>query len=186
MLLSDHTIKELLQTGDIVIKPFNEDQLQPASYDVRLNNEFLVLDNTKAIVIDPKKDASAITRKIIASEDEPFILHPNEFALCSTQEIIGINEKYVCLLNGKSSLGRMGLLVHATAGFIDPGNELRITLELFNVATLPIVLYPGMKIAQVSFIKLSEPCDRPYGHPDLKSKYYKDLGVKTSRMHQEF
>ena len=186
MMLSDCTIKKFLKTGDIIIKPFTKSQLQAASYDVCLNNEFLVLDNTKGTVIDPKSDVSLITRKITASAEKPFVLHPNEFALCSTQEIIGVNEKYVCILNGKSSLGRIGLLVHATAGFIDPGNELRITLELFNVATLPIILYPGMKIAQVSFMQLTEPCERPYGHPELKSKYYKDTGVKSSQIYKNF
>jgi dCTP deaminase len=186
MVLSDRTIKKLLISGDIVISPFDPDRLQPASYDVTLGPEFLVFDNTKTRIIDPRNDASTIMRKVSVTEQDPFILHPGEFALGVTQEIIGVNDKYLFILNGKSSLGRMGLLVHATAGFIDPGNELRVTLELFNVANAPIILYPGMKIGQVVFEQLSEQCDRPYGHPDLKSKYYKDQGVKASQMHKNF
>lgn len=186
MILSDKTIKRLIKEGDIKIDPFREDQLQPASYDVRIGSEFMVFDNSKTTVIDPRENAETAMRKVEVSESEPFVLHPREFALAATKEIIGVNEKYLYMLNGKSSLGRLGLLVHATAGFIDPGNELRVTLELFNVATMPILLYPGMKIGQVVFEQLSEPCERPYGHPDLKSKYYKDMGVKGSQMHQNF
>lgn len=186
MILSDRTIKKRLQTGEIKIEPFDPAMLQPASYDVTLGLEFLVFDNSKATVIDPKKDAKDIMRKVKANSDDPFILHPGEFALAAINEIVGIDDKHLAVLNGKSSLARIGLLIHATAGFIDPGNELRITLELFNVATLPILLYPGMKIAQVVFEELSEPCDRPYGHPELNSKYFKDLGVKESHMNKNF
>ena len=186
MILSDRTIKRALKNGEIKIEPFSEDQLQPASYDVKLGNEFLVFDNTRAIVIDPRKNIAEIMRKISADENNPFILHPREFTLAHTMEIVGNDDKHLYMINGKSSLGRIGLLVHATAGFVDPGNELRPTLELFNVSTLPIILYPGMKIAQVVFETLTEPCDRPYGHPDLKSKYYKDMGVKGSLFHENF
>lgn len=186
MILSDATIKKRLKTGEIKIEPFDPAKLQPASYDVTLGSEFLVFDNSKATMIDPKADNSKIMRKVEVSTENPFILHPGEFALASIQEIIGIDNKHLAVLNGKSSLGRIGLVIHATAGFIDPGNELRITLELFNVATLPILLYPGMKIAQVVFEELSEPCDRPYGHPELNSKYYKDMGVKESQMNKNF
>ena len=186
MILSDTTIKKLLKIGDIKIEPFNEDQLQPASYDIRLGDDFLVFDNTTTTVIDPRQDLASIMRRIKISKEKPFILHPNEFTLGVTQEIIGVNDKYLFMINGKSSLGRIGLLVHATAGFVDPGNELRVTLELFNVATLPILLYPGMKIAQIVFEELSEKCERPYGHPDLNSKYYKDMGVKASQMHKNY
>ncbi len=186
MILSDRTIKKLMESGDISIEPFNPDFLQPASYDVTIGSEFIVFDNTKTKIIDPRSDISSAYRTVTVSEEEPFILHPNEFALAVTQEKIGVNDKYLYMLNGKSSLGRLGLLVHATAGFIDPGNNLRVTLELFNVATMPIALYPGMKIGQVVFAQLSEPCERPYGHPDLKSKYFGDTGVKASQMHKNF
>lgn len=186
MILSDRTIKKLLKSKDIKIEPFDPANLQPASYDVTLGSEFLIFDNSKSRVIDPRGDTSKIMRKVDATEKEPFILHPGEFALAAINEVVGINDKHLAVLNGKSSLGRLGLLIHATAGFIDPGNELRITLELFNVATLPILLYPNMKIAQVVFEELSEPCDRPYGHPDLGSKYYKDMTVKESHMSKNF
>ena len=186
MILADCTIKKLLKTGEIKIKPFRKDQLQPASYDVRLDSNFLVFDNTKTKVIDPRKDSSKIMRQVQDNEKEPFILHPGEFVLSATEEVIGVSDKYLFMINGKSSLGRLGLLVHATAGFVDPGNELRVTLELFNVATMPILLYPEMKIGQVVFEKLTEKCERPYGHPDLKSKYYKDMKVKGSQMHENF
>lgn len=186
MILADRTIKKLLKTGDIKIEPFNEDQLQPASYDVRIGSEFLVFDNTKMSIIDPRTDNSKHMRKVVATEDEPFILHPGEFALAATDEYIGVGSKHLYILNGKSSLGRLGLIIHATAGFIDPGNELRVTLELMNAATVPILLYPGMKIGQVVFEELTEECERPYGHADLGSKYYKDTGVKGSQMHENF
>jgi len=186
MILSDRTIKKRLQTGEIKIDPFFEEQLQPSSYDVTLDKDFLVFDTTKTQIIDPRKNITQAMRKVISTEEDPFILHPNEFALAATQEIVGVDGKHLVVLNGKSSLGRLGLLIHATAGFIDPGNELRITLELFNVATVPILLYPGMKIAQVVFEEISEHCERQYGHPDLKSKYYKDQGVKASFMHENF
>lgn len=186
MILSDRTIKKKLKSGEIKIDPFDPDFLQPASYDVTLGSEFLIFDNSKGTVIDPKKDTSGIMRKVEASPEDPFILHPGEFALAAINEVIGIDNKHLAVLNGKSSLGRIGLLIHATAGFIDPGNELKITLELFNVATLPILLYPNMKIAQVVFEELSEPCDRPYGHPELGSKYFKDMGVKESHMSKNF
>ena len=176
----------MLKGGEIKIDPFDEAQLQPASYDVTLNDEFLVFDNTKVRVIDPMKDLGEVMRKIKVTGDEPFVLHPGDFALGSTREIVGVNGRHLYIINGKSSLGRLGLLVHATAGFVDPGNELKPTLELFNVATMPIILYPGMRIAQVVFEQLTENCERPYGHPDLKSKYYKDMGVKGSQMYKNF
>lgn len=186
MILSDRTIRKLRATGAITIEPFVDDQLQPASYDVRLAEEFLVFDNTITKQIDPRINAQPYMRKVTVSQEEPFILHPGEFALAATKEIIGVGDRYIAILNGKSSLGRLGLVIHATAGFIDPGNELRITLELVNVANVPILLYPNMKIGQVVFEELSEPCERPYGHPDLHSKYYKDMGVKGSQMHENF
>ena len=186
MILSDRTIKKRLKTGEISIEPFDPSRLQPASYDVTLGRDFLIFDNTKVQVIDPKEDAGKIMRKVSVDDDKPFVLHPGEFALAATNEIVGVDDKHLFILNGKSSLGRIGLLVHATAGFVDPGNKLRVTLELFNVATMPILLYPGMKIAQVVFEEISEPCDRPYGHPELGSKYYKDMGVKESHMSKNF
>lgn len=186
MILSDRTIKKLLTTEELVIDPYDPDRLQPSSYDVSIASEFLVFDNTKGTVIDPEADNSNLMRRVLASPEDPFILHPGQFALAATEEEIGVSDEYVVILNGKSSLGRLGLLIHATAGFIDPGNSLNITLELFNVATMPIILRPGMKIGQVVFQKLSEPAERPYGHPDLNSKYYKSTGVEASKMHKNY
>ncbi len=186
MILSDKTIKKLLKTEELVIDPFDPLRLQPSSYDVSVGSEFLVFDNTKGTVIDPQADNSSLMRKVIASPEEPFILHPGQFALAATEEEIGVSEGFVCILNGKSSLGRLGLLIHATAGFIDPGNSLNITLELFNVATMPIILRPGMKIGQVVFQQLSEAAERPYGHPELNSKYYKSKSVEPSKMHKNY
>lgn len=186
MILADRTIKKCLETGDIKIEPFSPDQLQPASYDVCLGDEFLVFDNTKTTLIDPRKDTQPSMRRVKIENNDPFILHPGEFALAATREIIGVGERHIAILNGKSSLGRLGLVIHATAGFIDPGNELRVTLELVNVATVPILLYPDMKIGQMVFEELSDAVERPYGHPDLHSKYYKDMAVRGSQMHKNF
>jgi dCTP deaminase len=186
MILSDTTIKAQLKTGEIVIEPFKPDQLQPCSYDVRLGDEMMYFDNTTARVIDPEQDNTALMRKVKVTPKKPFVLHPGQFALAATAEVIGVSEKYVCILNGKSSLGRLGLIIHATAGFIDAGNQLRITLELFNVANLPIILRPGMKIGQVVFEELSQPSERPYGSKGLNSKYYKSMGVEPSKMHKNY
>ncbi len=186
MVLSDHTIKKELKTGEIKITPFNPERLQPCSYDVTLGNDFLLFDDTKGIVIDPEQNVADLMRKVHATAKNPFILHPGQFALAVTAEEVGVSLKYVCVLNGKSSLGRLGLVIHATAGFIDPGNCLHITLELFNVATMPIILRPGMKIGQVVFETLTEPSDRPYGSKGLNSKYFGSKTVEPSKMHMNY
>jgi dCTP deaminase len=186
MILADATIKKLLKSKELTIKPFDPAKLQPCSYDVTLGSEFLVFDDTKGIMIDPQENNAELMRKVKVTKDKPFILHPGQFALAATAEEIGVSEKYVCVLNGKSSLGRLGLVIHATAGFIDPGNSLHITLELFNVATMPIILRPGMKIGQVVFEQLSEASERPYGSPGLNSKYFKSKGVEASKMHKNY
>jgi len=186
MILSDISIKKQLKEGEIKIEPFDPERLQPCSYDVLLGNEILYFDNTSGIIIDPQEDNTKLMRKVKVTEGKPFILHPGQFALGATSEVIGVSENYVCILNGKSSLGRLGLVIHATAGFIDAGNELKITLELFNVATLPIILRAGMKIGQVVFEELSEPSERPYGSEGLNSKYYKSMEVEASKMHLNY
>ncbi|MCA9378887.1 dCTP deaminase [Candidatus Dojkabacteria bacterium] len=186
MVLADKTIKRLLRTREIKIAPFDPQRLQPCSYDVGLGTDFLVFDNAKGSVIDPEQDNSKLMRKIRASRKDPFVLHPNQFALGVTAEEIGVSDSYVCILNGKSSLGRLGLVIHATAGFLDPGNSLRLTLELFNVSTMPIILRPGMKIGQVVFEQLTESCERPYGSSGLNSKYYKSKSVEASKMHRNY
>lgn len=186
MIVSDITIKKLLKTKDITIKPFDPKRLQPASYDVALGSEFLVFDNTQGTVIDPEQDNSKLMRRVKVTKDKPFILHPNQFALAATAEEVGVSAAYVFQINGKSSLGRLGLLIHATAGFIDPGNSLHVTLEMFNVSTMPIILRPGMKIGQVIFEQLTEPAERPYGSPGLNSKYFKAKTVEASKMHRNY
>jgi len=175
-----------MKAGEITIKPFKPERLQPCSYDVTLGKDLLVFDDTKGIVIDPQTDMSKFMRKVTTTENSPFVLHPGQFALAVTAEEIGVSAKYVCMLNGKSSLGRLGLVIHATAGFIDPGNSLHITLELFNVATMPIILRPGMKIGQVVFETLTEPSARPYGSPGLNSKYFGAKTVEASKMHKNY
>ena len=186
MILSDRSIKESIESGRIVITPYAEALVQPASVDVRLDGRFLVFRNYKYSCIDPKDPQQDLTEMIEVAEDEPFIVHPGEFILGSTMERIGLGSDIAAQLGGKSSLGRLGLIVHATAGFIDPGFEGSVTLELSNVANLPIRLYPGMKVGQISFFSLSTPADRPYGHPALGSKYKGQAVPTASRMHLNF
>ncbi len=186
MQLSDKDIIEALKIKDVIIEDFDLKRLQPASYDVLLGNEFIIYDNHKNEYIDPKKPAENYTRKIKVEDDSYFVLHPGEFALGVTKDYFGVSSKYTCQIMGKSSLARLGLIIHTTAGFIDPGNELRVTLEFVNVNTSPIRLYPGMKIAQVAFYQLKTPAEKPYGHPDLGSKYYGSKTVQGSEMWKNF
>lgn len=186
MILSDRTIREKVRSGEIVIKPFKEEFLQPASYDLHLDTHFLVFNKENIAVVDVKDKPKDLMREIEVNEKEGFIIHPNEFVLANIKEITGVNEAHVGRLEGKSSLGRLGLIVHATAGFLDPGNELRLTLELANVSPIPIQIYPGMKIAQIAFETLDRECERPYGSKGLNSKYSGDLKVKGSEMWKNF
>jgi dCTP deaminase len=186
-MLSNIDIKKELENGSITISPFDEHRLQPASYDLLLGHDFIVFDNTKTSIIDPKSNINNYTRKITLKHSGEFIiLHPKEFILASTWEKVGINAGFSMQLMGKSSLARLGLIVHTTAGFIDPGNVLKITLEMVNFNTVPLKLYPKMKIAQVGFFELRTPTDRPYGSPGLGSKYYNADTVQPSAMHQNF
>ncbi|MHB1296244.1 MAG: dCTP deaminase [Anaerolineae bacterium] len=182
MILSDRSIRERLQSGAIIIEPFDAASLQPASYDLRLDNEFLVFDAAQVACIDVRKPVSEMMRRIHVDEDEAFVLHPGQFALANTREVVGVDDRHVGWLEGKSSLGRLGLVIHATAGFLDPGNRLRMTLELANLGPLPIKLYPGTKVAQIAFGELDTACERPYGSEGLNSKYYGDLGARESQM----
>jgi len=186
MILSDRSIKESIASGRIVVTPYDESLVQPASIDIRLDGRFLVFRNYKYSCIDPKSPQQDLTEMIEVGDDEPFIVHPGEFILGSTVERIGLGRDIAAQLGGKSSLGRLGLIVHATAGFIDPGFEGSVTLELSNVANLPIRLYPGMKVAQISFFALTTAADRPYGHPSLGSKYKGQTVPTASRMHLNF
>ena len=186
MILSDKTIKEKIKNGNIVIEPFSEEFLQPASYDLHLDKYFLVFNKENMAMIDVKKKEDNLMREIEVTEKEGFIIHPREFVLANVEEITGVDAAHVGRLEGKSSLGRIGLIIHATAGFLDPGNKLRMTLELANVSPLPIKIYPGMKIAQIAFEALDAECERPYGSKGLKSKYFGDLKVKGSQMWKNF
>ena len=186
MILSDRSIKEGIAAGRIVITPYDESLVQPASIDIRLDGRFRVFRNYKYSCIDPREAQEGLTELITVSEDEQFIVHPGEFILGNTVERIALGNDLVARLEGKSSLGRLGLIVHATAGYIDPGFDGNITLELSNVANLPIRLYPGMKVGQISFFAMTTPADRPYGHPSLGSKYKGQTAPTASKMHLNF
>lgn len=186
MILSDRSIKEAVAAGRIVITPYDADLVQPASVDIRLDNRFRVFRNYKYSSIDPRAVQDELTEMVTVDERATFVIHPGEFVLGNTVERVALGNDLVGRLEGKSSLGRLGLIVHATAGYIDPGFDGNITLELSNVANLPILLYPGMKIGQVSFFALSTPAERPYGHPSLGSKYKGQTAPTASRMHLNF
>jgi dCTP deaminase len=172
MALSDRDIKAALKTGKIKITPLFPNSIQPASVDVHLGADFLVFKNTGNVCIDPKEPIDDMMEELSIDDKRQFILHPGEFALGMTYETIAVPNDMVCQLNGKSSLGRIGLIVHATAGYVDPGNTLKITLELHNLANLPIKLYYKMPIAQVAFLQLSSEAEIPYGKKSLNSKYF--------------
>ncbi len=186
MILSDRDIVKALRKGEITIKPFNRKHVQPASVDVHLDRHFLVFDTTHNFVIDPKAPTEGLMKPLTITPNEPFILHPGEFALGLIYEETGVSDRYACRLEGKSSLGRLGLIIHTTAGFLDPGNSLKLTLELFNAGRLPIKLHYKMAIGQVAFEELSSPCEKPYGSKGLNSKYYGDTKPVASKMYLNF
>jgi dCTP deaminase len=188
VILSDRTIREQLAAGRIVIDPLDESLIQPSSIDVRISNLFRVFRNHTRGVIDVKQDMVDLTELVEIADDssEAFMLHPGEFVLGSTLERIAVPDDLVGRVEGKSSLGRLGLLIHSTAGFIDAGFDGHITLELANVASLPITLYPGMKIGQVSFMRMTTPADRPYGSGASGSKYQGQRGPTPSRYFENF
>lgn len=183
MILSDGSIREALASGRIGVEPIADGALQPASIDVRLASAFRVFVNHRRTAIDPREAQHDLTTPIDASEDEPFVLHPGEFVLGATIERVRLAADVVARLEGKSSLARLGLVVHSTAGFIDPGFEGDVTLELSNVATLPMLLHPGMRIAQLAFFALDRPAERPYGSEGLGSRYQGQSGPTSSRAH---
>lgn len=186
MLLSDKDILVEIEAGRITLDPYDEAMLQPSSIDVRLDRYFRVFDNHKYAAIDPAVDQHELTRQVETEGEEPFILHPGEFVLGSTYETISLPDDVAARVEGKSSLGRLGLLTHATAGFVDPGFSGHVTLELANVATLPIRLYPGMKIGQFCFFRLSSPSQHPYGSEKYGSRYQGQRGPTASRSFQNF
>jgi dCTP deaminase len=186
VILSDRTIREHLDAGTITIDPLDPGSVQPSSVDVRLDHRFLVFRNHTRGLIDVKEDLSDLTESVEASDSDPFILHPGEFVLGSTLERIALPDDLVARLEGKSSLGRLGLLIHSTAGFVDAGWDGQITLELSNVANLPITLYPGMKVGQVSFMQMTTPADNPYGSGIIGSKYQGQVGPRPSQYWKNF
>jgi dCTP deaminase len=186
VILSDATIRAEIAAGRIVVDPFDESMVQPSSIDVRLDDRFLVFRSHTRAVIDVKEDLTDLTEMVRADEEEPFILHPGEFVLGATAERVALPDDIVGRIEGKSSLGRLGLLIHTTAGFVDAGFEGYLTLELSNVATLPITLYPGMKIGQVSFLRMDRPAETPYGASSLGSKYRGQVGPTASQYWKNF
>ncbi|MFJ8475001.1 dCTP deaminase [Kitasatospora sp. NPDC094011] len=186
MLLSDKDIRTEIDLGRVGIDPFDPAMIQPSSIDVRLDRFFRVFENHKYPHIDPSEEQPDLTRLVEPDGDEAFILHPGEFALASTYEVITLPEDVASRLEGKSSLGRLGLLTHSTAGFIDPGFSGHVTLELSNVATLPIKLYPGMKIGQLCLFRLSSPSEHPYGSARYGSRYQGQRGPTPSRSYLNF
>ncbi len=186
MLLSDRDIRADLESGRIGLEPYAPELLQPSSIDVRLDRFFRLFDNHKYPFIDPAEEQPDLTHLVEVDPKEPFILHPGEFVLGSTYEQVTLPDDVAARLEGKSSLGRLGLLTHSTAGFVDPGFSGHVTLELSNVATLPIKLWPGMKIGQLCFFRLSSPAEKPYGSGAAFSRYLNQRGPTASRSHLNF
>ena len=186
MLLSDGDIRGAVDSGRLVLEPWEPDLVQPSSVDVRLDRFFRVFNNSRYTHIDPSVQQDELTTLVEPEGDEPFVLHPGEFVLGSTLEVVTLPDDLAGRLEGKSSLGRLGLLTHSTAGFIDPGFSGHITLELSNVANLPIVLYPGMKIGQLCLFKLSSAAEHPYGSAVYGSRYQGQRGPTPSRSYQNF
>lgn len=186
MLLSDRDIRAELASGRIGLDPLETSMVQPASVDVRLDRFFRLFDNHRYAHIDPRQEQDELTRLVEVDPDEAFILHPGEFVLGSTYEQVTLPDDLAARLEGKSSLGRLGLLTHSTAGFIDPGFSGHVTLELSNVATLPITLWPGMKIGQLCFFRLSSSAQSPYGTGANQNRYQGQRGPTASRAHRDF
>jgi len=183
MILSDRDIKTAMAQGKIGIEPLFPGAVQPASVDLHLDRKFLIFRNTAHAFIDVKEPIADLMEEVEIADDEPFVIHPGEFALGVTVEKISLSDEMVGRLEGKSSLGRIGIIVHATAGFIDPGNSLKPTLELHNIGNLPVKLYYNMPIAQIAFMPLSSPAEHPY---DNTHKYFGAVGPQASKIHENF
>ncbi len=186
MILSDRDIRSQIADGRIVIDPFSADAVQPSSVDLHLDRRFRVFRNTRYTFIDVRNEQPGLTELVEVDGDEPFVLHPGEFVLGSTLERVALPDDLVARLEGKSSLGRLGLLIHSTAGYVDPGWDGNLTLELSNVANLPIALYQGMKIGQISFQRLTSPVEVAYGDERLGSKYRGQRDPTASLYHRDF
>ena len=186
MLMSDRDIRASIEAGQIGLEPLDMSLLQPSSFDVRIDRFFRLFDNHKYAHIDPAEQQDDLTRLVEVAADEPFILHPGEFVLGSTYEFVKLPDNIAARLEGKSSLGRLGLVTHSTAGFVDPGFHGHVTLELSNMATLPIKLWPGMKIGQLCFFQLSSPSETPYGSDKYLNRYQGQRGPTASRSYLNF
>ena len=186
MVLSDRTIRAEIAAGRIVIDPFDPGLVQPSSVDVRVDDKFRVFHNARYPYIDVRQEMDGLTELVQVSKEEPFILHPGEFVLGQTLESIALPDDIVARLEGKSSLGRLGLLIHSTAGFVDPSFEGNLTLELSNVANLPITIYYGMPIGQISFMRMDGPVEVPYGASEAGSKYQGQAEPTPSRFYRNF
>lgn len=186
MLLSDRDINAQISSGRVRLDPWDPEMVQPSSVDVRLDRYFRIFENHRYPVIDPAAEQNELTRMVTPNGDDPFVLHPGEFVLGATYEYVTLPDDVAARLEGKSSLGRLGLLTHSTAGFIDPGFNGHITLELSNMSTLPLKLYPGMKIGQLCFFQLSSPAEHPYGSASTGSHYQGQRGPTASRSYQNF
>jgi len=186
MVLSDRTIKEEIEAGRIIIDPYEPKMVQPSSVDVRVDNRFRVFHNARYPYIDVRQPMDDLTELVEVNRDEPFILHPGEFVLGQTLERVRLPDDLVARLEGKSSLGRLGLLIHSTAGFVDAGFEGNLTLELSNVANLPITIYHGMPIGQISFMRMDGPVESPYGSKVAGSKYQGQAEPTPSRFYLNF
>jgi dCTP deaminase len=184
-VLSDGTIRRLVEEGRIRIDPWDDRMVQPASVDLRLGRSFRVFHNHRIAAIDLREPPENLTEQVVAKDDEPFVIHPGEFCLGRTEEWVELPDDIVARIEGKSSLGRLGLIVHATAGFCDPGWKGTLTLELNNLTRVPIILHPGLEIAQLSFMMLDRPALRPYGSPDLGSHYQGQRAATASRYRSE-
>ena len=185
-VLSDRSIREELAKGRIVIDPLADDAIQPASVDLHLDRVFRIFRVTRRPYVDVREPTDDLTERVVVADDEPFVVQPGTFVLAGTIETIVLPDDIVARVDGKSSLGRLGLLVHATAGYVDPGWSGKLTLELSNQSQMPIALYYCMKIAQLSFYRLSTPVERPYGSPGLGSKYQGQREPTPSRAYQDF
>jgi dCTP deaminase len=180
-VLSDGTIRRLVAEGHVRIDPWDDAMVQPASVDLRLGTSFRVFHNHRITAIDLADPPRNLTEHVEVEDDESFVIHPGEFVLGRTQEHVELPNDIVARIEGKSSLGRLGLIVHATAGFVDPGFKGTLTLEITNLTRVPIILWPGKPIAQLSFMALDRPAERPYGHPDLGSHYHGQVEATESR-----
>lgn len=188
-ILSDKTIKKYLEEGKIVIDPLkDEQQIQPSSVDMRLGDEFKVFKVIRKPYIDPKdeEDIAEYMESSTVPEGEAFIIHPNEFALATTQEYVKVPDDLVARVEGRSSMGRLGVTMHVTAGYVDPGFEGRITLEISNIGAMPVALYPGQRVCQLVFETMTTPAELPYGHPKRNSKYMKQLKPESSRVKLDY